>query len=78
MYLSRNTFNVFLIQLEIWRQSCDAAGEVPVPEGALDLPVLKSQPEPLERELYVDLVVSRALRIEVQLPRRPSYAPSSF
>ena len=42
-----------------------------MPEGALDIPYLKQQPEPLERELYVDLIVGRALRIQVH----PSLCP---
>jgi len=51
-------------KVELWQESVAMADTIPVPFDVLSLPVLKTQPMPIETTLYVDLVVSRALKIQ--------------
>ena len=50
-------------KIVLWKQGCMAADAVPVPTDVMRLPVPKTKPEPLAIGLYIDLVISRALKI---------------
>mmetsp|Transcript_94851 Transcript_94851/g.268157 ORF Transcript_94851/g.268157 Transcript_94851/m.268157 type:complete len:493 (-) Transcript_94851:46-1524(-) len=47
-----------------WQALCKAAQEVPVPEGVLEIPYPRSNPNPGELQLYAELALRRALEAE--------------
>jgi len=52
------------LKTALWRDSCAAADRLPVPPKVLELPSLCSQPAPITTDLYVDLVLERAMKIQ--------------
>jgi hypothetical protein len=52
------------LKTALWRDSCAAADRLPVPPNVLELPSLCSQPAPITTDLYVDLVLERAMKIQ--------------
>mmetsp|Transcript_35031 Transcript_35031/g.81292 ORF Transcript_35031/g.81292 Transcript_35031/m.81292 type:complete len:454 (-) Transcript_35031:70-1431(-) len=54
-------------KIKNWRALCDAARQVPVPDGVLDIPHPRNNPNPGELELYADLALKRAMKAEPDL-----------
>jgi hypothetical protein len=48
----------------LWRESCAAADRLPVPPGVMKLSSICTQPAPITTNLYVVLVLERAMQIQ--------------
>mmetsp|Transcript_38003 Transcript_38003/g.109665 ORF Transcript_38003/g.109665 Transcript_38003/m.109665 type:complete len:461 (+) Transcript_38003:31-1413(+) len=54
-------------KIKNWQALCEAAKKVPVPEGVLDIPEPRSNPNPGEKELYAELVLKRTMKAEPEV-----------
>jgi hypothetical protein len=52
------------LKKSLWRESCAAADRLPVPPGVMKLPAICTQPAPITTNLYVALVLERAMKIQ--------------
>ena len=52
------------LKKSLWRESCAAADRLPVPLGVIKLPAIGTQPAPITTNLYVALVLERAMKIQ--------------
>jgi hypothetical protein len=52
------------LKTALWRESCAAADRLPVPPSVMELPALCAQPAPITTNLYVELVLERAMKIQ--------------
>jgi len=57
-------------KLKNWQALCKAAQEVPVPDGVLDIPNPRSNPNPGELELYAELVMKRTIDAQEDIKAR--------
>mmetsp|Transcript_84960 Transcript_84960/g.263924 ORF Transcript_84960/g.263924 Transcript_84960/m.263924 type:complete len:459 (+) Transcript_84960:28-1404(+) len=57
-------------KLKNWKALCDAAQKVPVPEGVLEIPHMRSNPNPGELQLYAELIMKRVMTAKAEIEAR--------